>query len=133
MDKRSRFSFPAVGGSSLLIMFAVLCLVVFALLGLSTVRAEQRLSDTSAEAVADYYRADRMAEEIYTKLRRGQVPEGVTVTDEIYSYAIPISDTQILQVALRKDGEEWTVLLWQAISSAQWEEDNSLDLWDGGM
>ena len=51
MDKKHRFSFPAVGGSSLLVIFAVLCLTVFALLGLSTVQAGQRLSNASAEAV----------------------------------------------------------------------------------
>lgn len=133
MNKRRRFSLPVAGGSSLLIMFAVLCLTVFALLGLSTIRSDRRLSDASAEAVDNYYKADRMAEEIYARLRRGEMPEGVTVTDDgIYSYACPISDTLVLQVALRKEGEEWSVLLWQEVSSADWEKDDSLNLWDGG-
>lgn len=133
MNKRRRFSLPVAGGSSLLIMFAVLCLTVFALLGLSTIQSDRRLSDTSAEAVDNYYKADRMAEEIYARLRRGEMPEGVTVTDHgIYSYACPISDTLVLQVALRKEREEWTVLLWQEVSSADWEKDDSLNLWDGG-
>ena len=51
MDEK-RFAAPAVGGSSLLVIFAVLCLTVFALLGLSTVRADGRLSDASAKAVS---------------------------------------------------------------------------------
>jgi len=44
MDKRRRFSVPAVGGSALLTMFAVLCLTVFALLSLSTALSRARLS-----------------------------------------------------------------------------------------
>lgn len=44
MDEH-RFSPPAVGGSSLLISFAVLCFTIFALLALETVQAGKRLSD----------------------------------------------------------------------------------------
>ena len=39
MNKKERFSPPAVGGVSLLVVFAVLCLTIFALLGLATVQA----------------------------------------------------------------------------------------------
>ena len=52
MEDKKRFSPPVVGGSSLLVIFAVLCLTVFALLSLSTVRADVRLSEASAQAVS---------------------------------------------------------------------------------
>ena len=48
----------AVGGSSLLVIFAVLCLTVLALLGLSTVQADGRLTNASAVSVANFYEAD---------------------------------------------------------------------------
>ena len=48
---RSGFSSPAVGGSSLLVIFSVLCLTVFALLSVSTVQADRRLAEASAEGV----------------------------------------------------------------------------------
>lgn len=131
MNRRRQFSLPVLGGSSLLIIFAVLCLTVFALLGLSTVRAGQQLSDAGAQSVSDYYRADCAAEEIFARLRGGELPDGVTETDGVYSYQCTISDTQILRVSLRRDGEDWTVLQWQAVSSTQWEADGTLDLWDG--
>ena len=57
MDKKSRFSPPAVGAVSLLVVFAVLCLTVFALLSLTTVQADVRLADAAAEAVTNYYAA----------------------------------------------------------------------------
>lgn len=131
MDKRRRFSPPVVGGSSLLAMFAVLCLTVFALLALSTVQADRRLSDASANAVEAYYEADCRAEEILSQLRAGEVPAEVTETDGVYTYTCAISDTQELCVSVRRDTDGWTVLQWQAVSTADWQEDDSLDLWDG--
>ncbi len=134
MGEKERFSPPAVGGSSLLVIFAVLCLTVFALLGLSSVQASGRLSDASAQAVSAYYDADCRAEEILSALRQGEVMEGVRQEEDgVYAYTCPISDTQALEVRVRVDGGAWTVLRWQAVSTAQWEADESLDLWDGGV
>ena len=130
MNER-RSSLPAVGGSSLLVIFAVLCLTVFALLGLSSVQASGRLSDASAQAVSGYYTADCQAEAILSRLRAGELPEGVTVSDGLYTYQCPISDTQTLAVEVRLDGADWTVLRWQAVSIAAWESDDTLSVWDG--
>lgn len=130
---RERFSPPAVGGSSLLVIFAVLCLTVFALLGLSTVQADGRLSDASAGAVSAYYVADCQAETVLAQLRCGELPQGVTAAGDTYSYTCPISDTQTLAVEVRLTGETWTVLRWQAVSTADWQSDGGLDLWDGQL
>lgn len=142
-DKKDRFFLPPLGASSLLAAFAVLCLVVFALLGLSTVRADQRLSDASLQATEDYYAADCQAQEILARLRNGEVPEGVQMAAtglnyfETYAlYAVPISDTQELQVTVLVEneltGETWRVLRWQAVPTEEWVGDDVLDLWDGG-
>ena len=131
MNERQRFSPPAVGGSSLLVIFAVLCLTVFAMLALSTVQANGRLSDASAEAVTSYYAADAQAEAILAQLRAGRVPEDVTVTGETYTYTCPISDTQALEVEVRVNGTDYEVLRWQSVSTADWQADESLHVWDG--
>ena len=134
MDEK-RFAAPAVGGSSLLVIFAVLCLTVFALLGLSTVRADGRLSDASAKAVSAYYEADCQAEAILARLRAGELTEGVeeSITPEGRTcvYTCPISDTQTLAVEVRLEGANYDILRWQAVSTADWEPDETLDLWDG--
>ena len=96
---------PMVGGSSLLVIFAVLCLTVFALLSLGTVQADRRLADASAASVQAYYEADCRAEEILAQLRSGQRPEGVSGEGNEYWYVCPISDTQSLQVRVRLDGD----------------------------
>lgn len=133
MDKARRvhFSPPAVGGVSLLVVFAVLCLTVFALLSLATVRADARLADASAQAVSGYYAADCQAQEILALLRTGTLPDGVAEDGGVYSYTCPISDTQELQVEVRVDGGSYEILRWQAAAAGNWEIDEDLEVWDG--
>lgn len=131
MEKKSRFSFPAVGASSLLVIFAVLCLIVFTLLALSTVQAGDRLSQTSAQAVSRYYEADAQAQRILAQLRNGELPDEVSWEGDVYSYACPISDTQELAVDVLVENGNCTILRWQMASTTQWEADETLDLWDG--
>lgn len=121
--------FPMIGGSALLVIFAVLCLTVFALLGFSTVQADKRLADVSVKAVSDYYAADSQAEEILARLRLGEIPEGVAKNADIYAYQCTISPTQLLQVEVREN--TWEILRWQAVSSIHWKNEERLELWAG--
>ena len=106
---------PMVGGSSLLVIFAVLCLTVFAMLSLTQAQADRRL-----------------AQEILSQLRAGERPDGVTAEGEgVFSYACPISDAQTLEVRVRLTGESHEILAWQAVFTADWQADEDLDLWDG--
>lgn len=138
MARRVHFSPPAVGGVSLLVVFAVLCLTVFALLSLTTVRADVRLADASAQAVSDYYAADCQAQEILARLRAGETPDGVTWSSPMEggetecSYTVSISNTQELQVEVLvwPDGR-WSVQRWQAAAAGGWEIDEGLEVWDG--
>lgn len=131
MEKREHFSPPAVGGSSLLVIFALLTLSVFSLLSLSTVQAEKRLADTAAANTAAYYSADLQAEEIFARLRSGEIPPGVQESDGIYSYVCPISENQQLNVALTNKEGQWEVLRWQAVAKAQSATTETMPVWDG--
>lgn len=112
------------GAASLMVIFAVLCMAVFSVLALSTALADARLSDSSAEAVRSYYEADAAAEERLAQLRR----EG---TEGMEEYAVPFSDTRQLQVEVRLDGSDYEILKWQSVYSADWNADESLNVWDG--
>ena len=126
-----RIQTPMVGGSSLLVIFAVLCLTVFALLGCSTVQADGRLADSTVQAVSDYYAADCQAEKILAKLRLGEIPEGVRTVDDVYYYTCSISENRELRVAVRLQENDWEILCWQAVSTVQWDDDKVLSVWDG--
>lgn len=119
MKTHKKVAPPTVGGSSLLVIFAVLCLTTFTLLALSTAQANKRLSDASIQAVSDYYAADLQAETIFAKLRQGTVPSEVHIDNNIYTYTCAISDTQKLVVELKKEKEAWIVLCWQAVSTLE--------------
>lgn len=143
--KREGMAPPALGGSSLLVVFAVLALTVFALLSLSTVQADVRLADASAQAVTGYYAADVKAQEILARLRNGETVEGVEMelakVDYIDRpgglvrscfYAVPISDTQELQVEVILYGDGgYDILRWQAVPIGEWEPDDTLNVWTG--
>ncbi len=131
MDKKGRFSVPAVGGTALLTIFAVLCLTVFALLSLSTALSGQRLAEASIKSTEEYYAASVEAEDILARLRAGEIPEGVSSEGGNYSYRCPIGENASLVVELSEDGGEWTVLRWQSVSTLQWENDSSLPVWSG--
>lgn len=131
MNERRSLRIPPVGGSSLLVIFAVLCLTVFALLTLSTAQAGARLSRQSAEAVSGYYAADFRAEETLARLRAGEMPEGVAEENGVYSFTCPVSDTQSLEVSVRLEQNSYTILRWQTVSTTDWQPDESLNVWDG--
>ena len=123
----------AVGGSSLLVIFTVLCLTVFAVLSLSSVQAEGRLSKASGAAVQAYYKADCEAEEILAQLRAGIVPEGVTAEGNRYLYECVVSDTQTLVVEVEVTEANYRILRWQTESGGQWLAEDELNVWNGSM
>lgn len=124
---------PAVGGSSLLVIFAVLCLTIFALLSLSTVQADSRMAEASYKAVQDFYEADAEAERILAKLRQGNLPENVTKEGNLYRYTCRVSELQALEVEVEITEASYRVLRWQMVSTTEWEADDSMNVWDGSM
>ena len=131
MKQDKTFSMPSVGISSLLVIFAVLCLTVFALLSVSTVQAQRRLADSTNQAVTGYYTAECTAHEILAELRSGGLPAAVTREGDIYTYACRITDNQALAVRVEVKDSDYRILCWQAVSTADWEADNRLPVWTG--
>lgn len=131
MMETKKTAFPPIGISSLMVIFAVLCLTVFALLSVSTVRADQRLSESAAKAVEGYYQADCEAEEILARLRQGQRPDFVKEYNGVFAYTCPISETQTLVVEVIVDGTDYHILRWQAVSIADWQASDQLPVWQG--
>ena len=130
MRKEEHFSPTAVGASSLLVIFGVLCLTVFALLSISSVLAERRLADAAVDSVTAYYEADLQAEEVFARLRCGETVPGVRETDGIYEFQIAVSQRQALSVALQQEGADWVVLRWQTVTSEE-ELEDTLNVWKG--
>lgn len=128
---RKKINIPApVGGSSLLVIFSVLCFSVFSMLVLATVKADERLADDSYEAVTSYYQADCEAERILGKLRAGIVEDGVVQKENYYAYQCTVSETQSLSVIVEVVGDEYQINQWKLEGTAAWEPEQYLDLLD---
>ena len=107
---------PVVGAGSLMAAFAVLCLTLFAMLSISTVQAEQRRADAAVQIVEKYYAADREAEELFARLRNGEMTDSISCKDGLYTYECKITENQSLHVELTCTSNSWQVLRWQTIS-----------------
>ena len=130
MKQQEKISVPATGGASLLVIFAVLCLVIFALLSLNTVLAERRISEASARAAADWYAADLEAQKIFARLRNGQQVPGVVQTGAEYAYSVPVSEHQTLLVTVKETDGGWEVVSWYAVAHPE-DGDTALPVWQG--
>lgn len=131
MNTKKNSGISAIGISSLLVIFAVLCLTVFALLTVSTAKSTQLLSDNALSAAKGYYMADSAAEKTLAELRAGKMPAEVTEQGGKFCYAHRISATQLLAVEVLIDDKGYEILRWQAISTADWQADDRLPVWNG--
>lgn len=117
------------GASSLLAAFAVLCLTVLAMLSITTVQADRRQAESTYQAVTAYYTADRQAQTIFARLKLGETVEGVKENEGIYRFGCPISENQVLEVALKRS-DDWEIIRWQTVTATEYEEE-TLPVWEG--
>ena len=95
---------------------------------------EQKLVDESLSAKDPCTRADVVT--YLWKLAGSPSAKAASFSDvpASASYAVPISDTQELQVELSRSPDgTWTVLRWQSVPTGDWTYDDSLGLWDGDL
>ncbi len=132
-----------IGIATMLTIFIVLCLAIFAALALSTARAEQQ-----AQAVRDYYAADLVCAELTDRLRTAHEDgadadrlaelagrEGAacvrTADGWLAEFACEMSETQQLEIELALTADGVTVRRWETVSTAAWQADETIELWTG--
>jgi len=138
-----------IGSASIVMIFAVLCLTIFAALAFETAGYEQRLAEKSASAVEAYYIADGIAEERYLQIYQllqsdktavqlhAELEQlGVVVKLEepqmTLRYAVPIDDMQELQVELLwQENHLLQIERWNTATAAQWDYEDTIQVWDG--
>jgi len=133
-----------IGTPSLVMILAVLCLTVFAVLTLSTANVESALVERRAAFVAGYYEADTKATiiraQILENAGNGLFPDMIDGVDVAYedspdgilvTYTIEVNDVLDLFVKLRIFDHRDVVLEWRTVYSQDWEADDSIEVWDG--
>lgn len=150
-----------VGGSSILVIFILLCLTTFATLSMVSAGADLRLTERAVAASRDYYAADAAAEQTLADIDQavrdtnrvpddsflGRCKDNIAKAapqadiqeqggDLLVRYSQTINENQELSVALRISGDgesRCTREMWQVVSTGEWApQSEGFDLWDGG-
>ncbi|MDD3362361.1 MAG: hypothetical protein PHW34_11880 [Hespellia sp.] len=147
---REKRSYPVIhiGTSFLLVIFVVLCLVVFAALSLSSALRDQSYVEMEADRTIAYYEANAKAQEMLRDAVTDFRDSG-KASDEI-SYSVPIDDSQSLEVTvllgvpddpgepegqtLRTSvpgGQTLRIIKWKKVNSGEWTADTTLPVLKG--
>ena len=137
-----------IGSASIIMVFSVLCLTIFAVLTFMTSNNEYKLAEKSALTMQTYYAADAGAAVTEGKIRealanngdaasalndvKGLGVAGAAMDDGYhFSYAESMDDDQEIQVELLYTDGELKILKWELVNVAEWSADGEVHLWDG--
>ncbi len=139
-----------IGGASIIMVFSVLCLTIFAVLTLVSANAESSLAKKSLSNVEDYYSADASACDTLSKIY--EIVDSSSDIQQIKAQVLALSDTmkvtekngqldisyvenidkgQELTAKLNCDGKSVKIESWEVVTTAEWEPDNDIGVWQG--
>ncbi len=118
MNKQNRISI-GIGLSTLLMIFTVLILTIFATL--SYLQAKRNLTETDkiVNSFVEYNEADYKASEIYAYLMEHENDESymkenqIDYSNDSYSYSVKINDKKRLEVVLTKANDKLEIARWE--------------------
>ena len=131
------------GSASIVLVFAVLCLTIFATISFTSALADSALAEVEAELVKNYYAADTLAEEIVGEIVFGEnIPESVRGVEiwsewdwelmgEKATFACPVSEKKELVVTLAVYEGSYDILTWRMRDTYDWEADEGIKVWPG--
>lgn len=143
-----------IGGSSLILIFIVMCLVTFGILSLTTAKNQWNLAERNAQAVKEYYRADGEGEAFYRLVEetaafsrssfseeerqkaffKEELKERYREEEDVAAEVIAMERGQALLVELRPafgSRTETEVLKWKVIQTEDYEIDRFMPIWSG--
>lgn len=129
------------GSASLILIFAVLCLTILALVSFASASAGKTMTDASARAVKSYYAADTLAEQILAEILEADTVSssicGIEVitcraVDKRYiTYSCPVSERKELHVEIAVFEDTYDILKWQLRDTGEWEAESRTSVWSG--
>lgn len=147
MQNERKSSGINIGSASIIMVFSVLCLTVFAVLSLITANSEYKLAVKSTDVIKNYYAADTAATEklavikgvaddsdfsaIQTKATELGIICESAGADVSLSFEEQVTDTQALSVKVLYKNGDFLVKEWKLISTDDWDANAGFELWDG--
>ena len=132
-----------IGSASIVLVFAVLCLAIFAVISLVPAMTEQTLIERELRLVDSFYAADTLAEKVLAEiLAADEIPTSVRGVDvfvdwdwdlmaEVVSFSTPVTDIRELSVTVKIDDDTYEILAWHMVDIGLWEIDDFLNVWQG--
>lgn len=130
-----------VGSASIILVFAVLCLTIFALISFTAANVDRSMSEISLKTAKEYYEADTLAECILAEILEAEImPETVRGVDIITEwdafadyvmFSCPVSETKSLFVKVAMYIDSYDIIAWQMQEAGEWETDGGLSVWTG--
>ena len=132
-----------IGSASVVMVFAVLCLTVFALISYTAAGNDKALSDVEAYLVKNYYEADTLAECILAELLAADtIPDSIRGVNieaqwdpeleaETAEFSCTISDEKELYVKMAFYVDSYDILSWRMRDTGTWLIDDDLPVWPG--
>ena len=134
-----------IGSASLILIFAVLCLTIFAVISFISATTDKVLVNMEVQMVKNYYNADVLAEQVLAEILASEETPDNVMGVEIISYwdwdllaervffTCPISETHVLYVDVAISEYSYRILSWRMYKIGEWEADGSLNLWQGAF
>ncbi|MFI3312803.1 MAG: hypothetical protein R3Y62_02850 [Eubacteriales bacterium] len=131
-----------VGSATLVMLFSVICLTIFAVLAVITAGNGLTLAEKSAQAVTDYYDADYSAVQVFNQLQGNYQGTLVAPADydaeltvvngqPLLNYWVPMDDNQSIWVQVYEQDGTLAVSRWEVQQTGTWTAEETLDLWGG--
>ena len=111
---------------SLVLIFCVLCLSIFAVLAWAAADRERALTELNLRRSAEYYAADAAAVAWRAELEGSDIPLGAEV-----SRAFSAGEDRTLYVTVRREDEGFRVLRWETRYTGAWNADEHIEVWSG--
>lgn len=132
-----------IGSSTLIMIFALLCLVVFSLLAYKTALNEKNLALKVSNETKAYYEADYKATEIKNKIENN-IANGKSIASfadyekningiSYIGYSVKIDENKKLVVELKRSGNDLKIIKWAEVNDASEDYNNKLDVWGGEL
>ena len=143
MNHKKSFPIINMGTSLLLVVFIVICLIVFATLSLSSSLRDQKYTDKAVLKTENYYLAyshaqKQLKENIYTYLAKENKDLSSLKNIEIslkdnntyISFKENIDQYQDLdvEIQLTQDQDRYKIIKWQEVTSKEWKNESTLPL-----
>jgi hypothetical protein len=111
------------GAASIILVFTVLCLTVFAVISLTQAASDRALAQAAERMAKGYYEADTLAERVVSRLIKTGLRDGSVLNVEVtsrneegrtvVSFTVPVTDEKELLVEAAITESDCEVLVWK--------------------